>query len=295
MIVDSLAKPMVGIVGCGRMGANATRRLIDSSFPVTVANRTMSRAAALAESSGCQLSPSFKHLGERSDVVLVLTSGVEGTRSALVGDDGVLAGAREGTLVVVMSTVTRGLIQELHEIAWSGGVDLIDAPISGRPTELATGDVSILVGGSAESVQRASDVLSVLGAMLHVGPVGAAAAMKLSVNTVVFGLLAAIAECIALASRAGVDPVVAYDVLQASAVGSKFVDLRREFFVNDVPPAVQFSMGAARENLLLIESTASELGLTMPQVLTNLATVKRAIAAGMSEDDVTQLGRLLVD
>jgi 3-hydroxyisobutyrate dehydrogenase-like beta-hydroxyacid dehydrogenase len=280
--------PRVGIVGTGRMGAAAARRLAATGFPLVLCNRSPARAAALAAEIGCAHVDGLAEAAGRSDALLVLTSGEEATRSAVAG---VLAGAPAGTSVAVMSTVTPSLVVELAERAGESGIALGDAPISGRPDELADGKVAIFVGGSPETVSALDPVLSTLGKALPVGPVGAAAAMKLAVNTVVFSLVTGIGESMELARSAGVDPALAYDILCASAVGSRFIELRRQHYVDGTAP-VQFSIEQSRETLDLIVSAAAGLGISLPQVATNLELASKAVAAGAAERDATALARL---
>lgn len=291
MTVQHLA---VGVVGTGRMGVAAVHRLVAQGFSVTVSNRTQETSRTLAREVGCRDADSFADVARASDVVLVLTAGEEGTRQAVLASDGLLAGARAGATVLVMSTVTPSVIHELAHSAATAGVSLVDVPVSGRPTEFAQGAVSLFAGGPPDVLDGVSTVLLALGNVIRVGPTGAAAAMKLGVNAVVFGLVTAVAECLALTSAAGVEPAIAYDVLRQSAVGSKFIDLRRPYFVDNDPPAVQFSMDATRETIELIVRAADSLGLVLPQTATNLATASTAAESGLADQDLTQLTRFLL-
>lgn len=286
-----MSLPKVGIIGTGRMGSAAARRLVATGFPVCVSNRSQSRATALAEEVGCAHAESFRENAARSDIVLVLTSGEQATESAITGESGVLAGAEAGKIVAVMSTVTPSLVVELAQAAKGSGVMLADAPISGRPDELAAGQVAIFVGGPRDTTRPLDPVLSALGKVLHVGPVGAAAAMKLAVNTVVFSLVTAIGESMELARSAEVDAALAYDILCASAVGSQFIELRRHHYVDATSP-VQFSIQQAQETLQLIVTAAARLGISLPQVATNLDLANNALAAGVAEQDITTLAAL---
>ena len=282
----------VGIVGTGLMGTSAAQRLTACGLSVIVANRSPERARALAEASGCTFSPTFRELAQRSGCVLVLTSGEEGTRDAVLGSDGVLEGVEPGTVVIVASTISPGLVDELRTAAQRARALLLDAPISGRPTELSAGGVTFLVGADSEELEQVRDVLSLLGTVVHVGPVGSGAAMKLAINVVVFALLGGIAEALALASRAGVNLGTAYEALQNSAISSRFVDLRRDHFVETSAP-VLFSMDAALENLQLINQTAESYGLQLPQSGANASAVAAAVSAGLGSADVTALFQAL--
>lgn len=285
--------PRVGIAGAGRMGSAAAVRLAGLGFPVVVANRTASTAAELAELAGCEHVPSFEQLGPTSDVIVVLTAGEPAVRETVTGTGGILASARPGTAVLLMSTISPQLVIELAGAATPVGVGLIDVPISGRPVELSKGEVTLFVGAHASVGQPAEQVLDALGTTVDVGPLGAAAAMKLGVNIAVFGLVAAVAECLALTTASGVDPALAYGVLQQSAVASTFLDLRREGFTSPTPPPAQFSMASSEDTLRLIVQAAQAAGVDLPQTVTNLDTVRRATASGRAGEDVTRLGWFL--
>ncbi|HEY9470762.1 MAG TPA: NAD(P)-dependent oxidoreductase [Propionibacteriaceae bacterium] len=285
--------PSIGVAGTGRMGSAATLRLVNQGFKVTVANRTAAASSDLAVQADCSHAETFAELASSSDVVLVLTAGEDGTRETVLGPHGLLAKPKPGSTILIMSTVTPQVIRELADAAADAGVALADVPISGRPLDLSQGDVTLLAGGSSELLTRVTPVLDALGHTVIVGPTGAAAAMKLGVNAVVFGLVTAVAECLTLASASGVDPEIAYDVLRASAVASNFIDVRRAAFVSDPPPPVQFSMQSTQETLELIVRAAGESGVTLPQTLANLAIAREAASSGLADDDVTRLAQFL--
>jgi 3-hydroxyisobutyrate dehydrogenase-like beta-hydroxyacid dehydrogenase len=287
--------PRVGIAGTGRMGSAAAVRLAGLGFPVAVANRTARTAAETAEQAGCQHVPTFEQLAATSDVILVLTAGEDAVRETVTGTGGILAGATPGTTLLLMSTVTPQLVIELSALAGQAALELVDVPISGRPVELSKGEVTLFVGGRSSTGAPAERVLDALGTTVDVGPLGAAAAMKLGVNIAVFGLVAAVAECLALTSASGVDPSLAYGVLQQSAVASTFLDLRRQGFTSPTPPAPQFTMSSSEDTLQLIVQAAQAAGVTLPQTITNLDTVRRAAASGREAQDVTRLGWFLTE
>jgi 3-hydroxyisobutyrate dehydrogenase-like beta-hydroxyacid dehydrogenase len=274
----------VGIAGTGRMGAAAARRLVEVGVPVLLANRTRTRAASLAAELGCEYAESFQELAGRVDVVLVLVSGDEGVRDAILGQEGILAaGDRRASTLVIMSTVRPELVTELN------GIAVVDAPLIGRPAEFASGGVTILAGGTPSDVKKLEHLLSSLGQLVHVGPLGAGATMKLAMNLVIFGVLAAVSECMTLATAAGIAPAVVYDVLTGSALNSRFLELRRPYFVGDGERPVQFTMESARETLELVEDAASAVGVSLPMTRANIETLNAAVSSGFGDLDITSL------
>lgn len=283
-----MTSPTIGIAGVGRMGSAAAQRLVTVGLPVILANRTTERASELATQIGCSHAESFARLAESVDILLVLVSGEDGVRAAIHGQDGVLATTdRRATTLVIMSTVQPELVTDIS------GITVLDAPLVGRPQEFASGDVTILAGGAPSDVKSVGDLLSALGRVVHVGPLGSGAAMKLAMNAVIFGLVAAVSECLALATAAGAAPSVAYDVLTGSALNSKFLELRRGYFVDAGEQPVQFTMDSARETLELVERAASAVGVSLPMTRANLETLTTAVATGLGELDVTSMPRLL--
>jgi 3-hydroxyisobutyrate dehydrogenase/2-hydroxy-3-oxopropionate reductase len=143
-----------------------------------------------------------------------------------------------------------------------------------------------MVGGETGDVERARPVLDALGAtVFHMGPLGSGAAMKLAVNTVIFGLNAALSEGLVLAERAGIPRERAYDVLARSAVAAPYVGYKRAAFLDPSGTPVAFSSDLAAKDLRLIEELARSLGLRLPQTATNLAVIDAVIADGGGDRD----------
>jgi 3-hydroxyisobutyrate dehydrogenase-like beta-hydroxyacid dehydrogenase len=150
------------------------------------------------------------------------------------------------------------------------------------------------VGGEAADLDRARPVLSAFGSTIfHLGPLGTGAAMKLAVNTVIFGLNEALAEGLVLAEAAGIDREAAYDVLAVSAVGAPYVAYKRAAFLEPEATPVAFALDLAAKDLRLIEELATTVGLDMPQAEANLAVIEAAIAAGDGDQDFASVAGYL--
>lgn len=282
-------QPRIGIAGIGRMGGAAARRLVDQGFSVTLANRTSSRAEGLAAELGCQSASTFRGLAEATDVILVLTSGDGGTSEALFGEHGILAGTSTDSIIVLMSTVDPSLATRTA----ATGISVVDAPIVGRPLDLMAGKVTILAAGADETLQQVNEALSTLGQVTRLGPLGAGLAMKLAINVVIFSLVTAVSECMAMATSAGVGSETAYEVLTAGTLGSPFLELRRPYFTGTAEQPVQFSISSSQKTLELILQAAAGLGISLPLTSANLQLLSKAADNGWAENDVTSLARFL--
>ena len=138
-----------------------------------------------------------------------------------------------------------------------------------------------MVGGDADVLERARPVLAAYGrTIFHMGPVGAGAAMKLAVNTVIFGLSNAVAEGLVLAELAGVDRALAYEVLANSAVGAPYVQYKRDAFLDPDGTPVAMTLDLASKDMRLINALAAEVGLRLPQADINLAMFRAAASDG---------------
>ena len=166
-----------------------------------------------------------------------------------------------GTVLVDLSTVTPDTIRSLEADARAAGAGILDSPVSGSVTLAQSGQLTLMVGGTAEDLEQARPALEPLAkTIVHVGPLGAGAAMKLAVNTVIFGLNEALAEGLVLAEAAGVDRAMAYDVIAASAVGAPYVGYKRAAFLEPDETPVAFALDLAAKDLRLIAQLADSVG-----------------------------------
>jgi 3-hydroxyisobutyrate dehydrogenase-like beta-hydroxyacid dehydrogenase len=269
----------VGVVGTGRMGSAMAIALRGAGLEVTLHNRTAERAAALAVVLGCDVCASPRELAGKSDIVLSMLADDDAVLSTWRGPAGLIAGARPGTVLVDLSTVMPDTIRSLEAEARAVGAGILDSPVSGSVSLAEAGQLTLMVGGVAEDLERARAALEPLAkSVVHVGPLGAGAAMKLAVNTIIFGLNEAVAEGLVLAEAAGVDRDLAYDVIAASAVGAPYVQYKRAAFLDPGATPVAFALDLAAKDLGLIAELAQRVGLDLPQSRVNLDVVRRASA-----------------
>ena len=160
------------------------------------------------------------------------------------GPEGLLAGASAGSVLVDMSTVPPDVIRGFESAARDRGAGILDAPVSGSVPLAETGKLTIMAGGTAEDLERARPAFEQLATrVVHIGPLGSGASLKLAVNVLIFGLNQALAEALVLAERAGVDRATAYDFFVTSAAGAPYVGYKRDAFVDPGPHAGRLHAG----------------------------------------------------
>jgi 3-hydroxyisobutyrate dehydrogenase-like beta-hydroxyacid dehydrogenase len=284
----------VALLGTGRMGSAMARTLARSGASLVLWNRTPETARALADEVGGRLASSPAEAAATADVAITMLADDAAVREVFGGPDGLIGGAHPGSVFVDMSTVLPDTIRTLAPAVRAAGAGLLDCPVSGSVTLAESGGLTLMVGGEAADLERARPVLAPLAkAIVHLGPLGSGAAMKLAVNTVVFGLNQALAEGLVLAEAAGVGRSAAYDVLAASAVGAPFVTYKRAAFLEPDATPVAFALALATKDLLLIKALAAELGVSTPQVEVNLEQVRAAAEGGRDRRDFAEVAEHL--
>lgn len=272
------------------MGSSMARALAAAGFEVVCWNRTPVSAAALAAELGGRAVATPADVARAADVCVSMLADGPAVDAVYEGPDGLLAGAHPGNVLVDSSTVPPSTIRRFEVAARRAGAGLLDAPVSGSVSLARSGALTIMVGGTDADLERARPVLGALAStVLHLGPLGSGAAMKLAVNTVIFGVNQAVAEALVLAEASGIDRAVAYDVLAASAVRSPYIDYKRASFLEPETAPVAFALDLAAKDLRLIEAVAAELGLAMPQTAANLAVIDAAAGGGRGNRDLSKV------
>jgi 3-hydroxyisobutyrate dehydrogenase/2-hydroxy-3-oxopropionate reductase len=264
------------------------RAIARAGLDLVLHNRTADRADALGAELGARVAATPAEAASLADVSMTMLADDEAVRTVFAGDDGLLEGARPGAVLVDLSTVAPNTIRGFEAAARTAGIGLLDSPVSGSVAFAETGQLVLMVGGSSADLERARPALEPLAkSIVHIGPLGAGAAMKLAVNTVIFGLNEAVAEGLVLAEAAGIDRELAYDVIAASAAGAPYVGYKRPAFVEPDGTPVAFALDLAEKDLRLITELAALLGVAMPQATTNLELVRAASSAGRGGRDLS--------
>jgi 3-hydroxyisobutyrate dehydrogenase-like beta-hydroxyacid dehydrogenase len=282
--------PRVAVVGAGRMGGAMVGTLCRAGVEVVVFNRTRSKAEAVGEATGATVAATAREAAAQAQVVLSSLADDAAVGAAYTGGDGVVAGLQPGAVVCEASTIDPGTVQRLRPLVEDRGASLLDTPVSGSVSTVEAGQLTIMVGGDPEALERVRPVLDPLAKQIfHVGDLGSGAVMKLTVNSVLHGLNLALAEGLVLAEKAGVERATAYEVFAASVIAAPFVHYKREAFEHPGRPPVAFSLDLVAKDLDLILALAEVAGPSMEQAATNRQVVRAAIAAGLGDHDLSEL------
>jgi 3-hydroxyisobutyrate dehydrogenase len=209
----------VSVIGLGAMGSRMARRLLKAGHEVVVYNRAKESANAL-ESEGARIASSPREAAEQSDLVISMVADDQASQSVWLDlETGAVKGLRHGSIAIESSTLTTAWVSALANAVSRQGARFLDAPAVGSRPQAEAGQLIYLVGGEAETIDKVSDILSVMGSLIHhAGPVGSGAAMKLAVNAL-FGIqVAALSEVLGCLGKLNFEESKAIDLLASMPI-----------------------------------------------------------------------------
>lgn len=281
-------RPVIGFIGTGTMGMPMCHNLLRVGHPLVVFNRTAARVAPLV-TAGAQLSGSVGELSAASDIVICCLDSVAASEAVLLGDAGVVASARPGTILVEHSTISPALVSRVAIAARARSVGFLDAPVSGGPEGAAQGTLAIMVGGDEHTFASVSPILGAYGGTIRLlGPNGAGTNAKLVNQLLTFVHGAAAAEAIALAEASGLDVRAFSEVLRESFGYSRMFDRTSARVLGH-----DYSAGAAlrlfAKDLGLVRELGGVTGIPLPVADAAQVILDAAIEGGFAEQDIAAL------
>jgi 3-hydroxyisobutyrate dehydrogenase len=275
----------IAFLGLGLMGSGMAGRLLAAGYPLTVYNRTPEKARSLVE-RGAELAKSPADAASGKDVIFSMLADDESCREVWLGKDGALVGATSAAILVESSTVTVEWIHELKAAARVRGCELLDAPVTGSKVQAAAGELRFLVGGSEGTLARTLPVLKAMSReVVHLGPEGSGARVKL-INNFLCGVQAAsLAEALSLIERSNIDPHRALAILTEGAPGSPIVKLLgARMMAREYEPHFLVRLMAKDLRYAIQEARHQAVDLTCGAAAREV--FEHAIAAGQGELDL---------
>jgi len=279
-------KPTVGFIGIGVMGRSMAGHLLDAGYSVHVYNRTQSKAQDLVD-RGAQWQPSPGKAAAAADVIITIVGFPADVESVYLGEDGVLAQARSGSLAIDMTTSCPNLASRIAQEAAAKGIEVLDAPVSGGDIGAREARLSIMVGGSVSGFERALPLFEIMGKnIVHQGPAGSGQHTKMCNQIAIASGMMAISEAMAYAKKSGLQPETVLKSIESGAAGSwSLTNLAPRVLKGDYAPGF-FVKHFIKDMKIAIES-AQAMGLDLP----GLQLAKKLydqLASNGCEDDGTQ-------
>lgn len=280
----------IGFIGLGIMGKPMCRNLLKAAHQLTVFDIDQTAVDELQQ-SGVEQGASAKDVAAKSEIVITMLPNSAIVKAAILGKDGVIEGARLGSIVIDMSSISPQASQEIAEALAQKGVRMLDAPVSGGEPKAIDGTLSVMAGGNQADFD---EVLPIFKAMASsavlTGGHGAGCVTKLANQIIVQLNIAAVSEALVLATKAGVDPELVYRAIRGGLAGSTVMDAKVPMMLDrNFKPG-----GTLRINIKDIGNvleTSHDLGVALPLTATVMEILQSLKADGMLEMDHSAIVR----
>jgi 3-hydroxyisobutyrate dehydrogenase-like beta-hydroxyacid dehydrogenase len=280
-----MAREAVGFVGLGIMGSRQAANLAKAGYELTVFNRTRERAQAWVDEHGGTVAGSPREVAERSDIVITMVVDGAQVEEMILGSDGALAGAREGTLFVDMSTIAPATARSLAERLAAEGHAFVDAPVTGSSPKAEAGTLTIMCGGADEDVARARPLFEVMGEkIVHAGEAGQGQAVKVLSQGVTAVNCATLAQAITVGRRVGIDLEALLEVMTGGSADSTMRQLKGQAMVDhDIPVLFKLEHMLKDVHLCLEESRGA--GASFPFAALAGELYSAGVGRGLGQQD----------
>jgi 3-hydroxyisobutyrate dehydrogenase-like beta-hydroxyacid dehydrogenase len=284
-------KVKLGFIGLGNMGSRIGKRLLDHGYQLTVYDLDTAKTKALA-GQGAVVAKNVLELAGSVDVLLSCLTNDEAVRSVFSGPEGIFAGARPGTVVLEMSTVSPATSRELHGLGAKHSIEVMDVAISGSTPAAEEGALTLLAGGNPELFRAAEPIFQAIAKQFHLlGGPGSGTAMKLVVNTLLGVGMQAIAEAVVLGEKSGLGRERLLEVLSKTAVvAPAHVGKLARLATNDYSP--QFPLRLMNKDFHLILNAAAQEHVPMPVTEAAFRVNSEELAHSEEEDFSAVLRRM---
>src|ERR1700694_1313109 len=281
----------LGFIGMGNMGSRIANRLLNHGYELSVYDMDPAKMQVIT-AQGAAVAENIRELARTTDVVLSCLTNDEAVRSVYTEPEGIFAGARSGTVVLEMSTISPESSRELHRLGTKRGIEVMDVAISGSTPGAEQGILTLLVGSNPKIFRAAEPIFQAIAKQYFLlGGSGSGTSMKLVVNTLLGVGMQAIAEAVVLGEKAGIDRERLLTVLSKTAViAPAHVGKLAKAAINDYTQ--QFPLRLMNKDFQLILTAAAQEHVHMPATEAALYVNADELAQNDGEDSSAVLRRM---
>jgi 3-hydroxyisobutyrate dehydrogenase-like beta-hydroxyacid dehydrogenase len=286
--VEQSERPVIAVLGMGKMGQALAGRLLDQAWPLRLWNRSP-RDVTHFESRGAVLHDALETVWDHAQVVITFLENDDALASVCLGEGGLLHSGSDGRVLIDMSTVSPSISRDVAARAFDVGIAYLRSPVSGNPQVLAAGAITLLVSGPRDTFDQMQELLESIGpTVLYLGGEEQARTLKLAINSALAVTTEIMAELIVLGESNGIDRAILLDALGQSVVGSPFIRYKSAGLINHDYSAT-FTTDLLVKDMDLALDLAHAGGLTLPAVELVNALAKAASAKGYGDVDFAAL------
>ncbi len=274
----------IGFIGLGIMGKPMSLNLIKAGYELVVMDLSQPAVAEL-KAAGAETAASAKEVAERTEVIITMLPNSPQVKQVILGEQGVLEGARKGSVVIDMSSIAPLVSREVSEALAAKGVAMLDAPVSGGQPKAIDGTLSVMVGGSQEVFDRCFPIMKAMsGSVVRTGDIGAGNITKLANQIIVALNIAAMSEALVLATKAGVEPEMVFKAIRGGLAGSTVLDAKAPL-VLDRKFAPGFRVNLHIKDLANVLETSHQLGVPLPLTASVMEMMQALKTDGLGDAD----------
>ena len=283
---------IIAFIGMVTMGMGMALNILKAGYSLTVHNRTRAREAPVVE-QGAKAAASPMEAAAGADLVITCVSDTPDVEAVILGEKGVMHGARPGTIVVDMSTISPAVTRTIADTLAQKEIHMIDAPVSGGSEGAQKGTLAIMAGGDEAVFQRALPVLETMGKTItRLGPIGAGQITKAINQTILAATYLGVAEGMVLGMKAGLDAKKVAQAIGGGAAGSWVLENRTANMVDNTYP-LGFRVRLHHKDLKIALEAARELGVALPATALVDQLETGLIGRGFGDEDVSALARTI--
>lgn len=252
----------IGFIGLGIMGRPMSKNLIKAGYELVVLERN--RHAAELAAAGARIASTPQAVAEQADVIITMLPNSPQVKEVILGEGGVIYGARKGSVVIDMSSISPLVSREIAQALLEKDIEMLDAPVSGGEPKAIEGTLSVMVGGNRDIFDQCYPIMKAMTASVtHTGDIGAGNITKLANQIIVAINIAAMSEAFVLASKVGVAPDLVYQAIRGGLAGSTVLDAKAPL-VMDRKFAPGFRVHLHLKDLNNVMDTSHEVGVPLP-------------------------------
>ena len=290
-----MSKPVIGFIGLGLMGGNMVENLQKRGFEVVVMDLNKDAVAKVLARGNATEAKSPKELAAASDIVQLCLTTSAVVEKIVYGDDGILAGIKEGSVLIDFGTSIPASTQKIGAALAEKGAGMIDAPLGRTPAHAKDGLLNIMAAGDKETFDKYESMLKEQGEnVFYLGALGAGHTTKLINNFMGMTSVCAMSQAFAVAKLAGVDRQQLFDIMSSGPSNSPFMKFCKNYAVDDVSD-LGFSINNAYKDLGYFVQMVSDLGSKTLIAEGTSTSLQAAVDAGMGNGNVPEIFDYFVD
>jgi len=256
-------KKRIGFIGLGIMGKPMAKNLIKAGYSLIVHDINREPVKELVK-EGAEEAFSPKEVAKKAKIIITMLPNSPEVKEVILGSQGVLEGAEEGSIIIDMSSIAPLISKEIAAKCKGKGIRMIDAPVSGGEPGAVKGTLAIMVGGEEKDFDECRDILKVMGSnVVRVGNIGSGNIVKLANQIIVALNIAAMSEALVLTTKAGVDPQLVYKAIRGGLAGSNVLDAKAPLIMQGkFDPG--FKINLHIKDLANVLETSHQIGVSLP-------------------------------